>query len=48
MATELAERYNIEPYIRQRLVLIKDEIRNVFGVATEFMQTKQFNLSKFM
>ncbi len=48
MATELAERYNIEPYIRQRLALIKDEIKNVFGVETEFMQTKQFNLSKFM
>jgi DNA polymerase II large subunit len=49
MATDLANRYNLEPYIKQRLVLIKDEISNVFGGEAESAApTKQFNLSKFM
>ncbi len=50
MATELADRYSIEPYIRQRIALIKEEIKNVFGMNAEdgAAPTKQFNLSKFM
>ena len=31
MAIDLANRYNLEPYIKQRLLLAKDEIENVFG-----------------
>ena len=31
MATELAERYELEPYIRQRIKLIKDDIENIFA-----------------
>ncbi len=47
MAINLADRYELEPYMKQRLYLIKDEIENVFGgVGAD--TTKQFNLSKFM
>jgi DNA polymerase II large subunit len=49
MAIDLANRYDLEPYIKQRLLLIKEEINNVFGGDAESAQpTKQFNLSKFM
>lgn len=49
MAIDLAERYRIEPYIRQRLLLIKEEISNVFGNDSDAnVPVKQFNLSKFM
>ncbi|MGC8647535.1 MAG: DNA polymerase II large subunit [Candidatus Micrarchaeia archaeon] len=49
LAIELADRYGLEPYIRQRLKLINDEIENVFaGAQSKVLQTKQFNLSKFM
>jgi DNA polymerase II large subunit len=49
MATDLADRYNIEPYIKQRLILIKEEINNVFGIDSEpALPVKQFNLSRFM
>ena len=49
MAIDLANRYNLEPYIKQRLLLIKDEIRDVFGSDLEAaVPVKQFNLSKFM
>ncbi len=48
MAIDLANRYNLEPYLKQRLLLIKDEINNVFGGDAEAAPTKQFNLSKYM
>ncbi len=31
VATDLAKRYSLEPYITQRLMLIKDEIETLFG-----------------
>jgi DNA polymerase II large subunit len=49
MAIDLANRYNLEPYLKQRLLLIKEEISNVFGgEAEQALPVKQFNLSKFM
>ncbi|MDE1810458.1 MAG: DNA polymerase II large subunit [Candidatus Micrarchaeota archaeon] len=49
MAIALANRYNLEQYIKQRLYLIRDEIQNVFGgVGGGNIPTKQFNLAKFM
>ncbi|MEM0149477.1 MAG: DNA polymerase II large subunit, partial [Candidatus Micrarchaeaceae archaeon] len=51
MAIDLGDRYELEPYIKQRLKLIKNEIENIFnvGAATEGSKpVKQFNLSKFM
>ena len=47
MAINLAARYNLDPYIRQRLNLAKDEIEELF-VGENNEETKQFNLSKFM
>jgi DNA polymerase II large subunit len=49
MAIGLANRYNLEPYIKQRLLLAKEEIRNIFGsdIGVAAM-SKQFNLSRFM
>lgn len=49
MAIGLADRYDLEPYIKQRLVLIREEIKNVFGTDAELnVPVKQFNLSRFM
>ena len=50
MATTLADRYGVEPYIKQRLALLKSEIEELFGGLTDVTErgTKQFNLSKFM
>ncbi|HUC38615.1 MAG TPA: DNA polymerase II large subunit [Candidatus Acidoferrum sp.] len=48
MATNLADRYDLEPYMKQRLRLIKDEIETVFGTVGTEGSSKQFNLSKFM
>lgn len=49
MAIELATRYSLEPYIKQRLLLAKDEIENVFGgIIGDDAHTKQFNLAKFI
>ncbi len=48
MAIELADRYDLEPYMKQRLKLIKEEIETVFGVAAAESGSKQFNLSRFM
>ena len=31
IATNLADRYTLEPYIKQRLMLIRDEIETLFG-----------------
>lgn len=49
MAINLADRYELDAYIRQRLALVKDEIDSTFimqddGTAT----TGQFNLSRFI
>ncbi len=49
MAMDLANRYNLEAYIKQRLLLAKDEIENVFGLPIgEQSHTKQFNLARFV
>ncbi len=48
MAIGLADRYDLEPYMKQRLKLIKEEIETVFGVATLESSSKQFNLSRFI
>jgi DNA polymerase II large subunit len=48
VAAELARRYEIEPYIVQRIELIRDEIENVFGYSGDQEKTKQINLTKFM
>lgn len=47
MATELADRYELEPCIRQRITPIKDDIENIFGDRWEG-NAKQFNLSRFI
>ncbi len=50
MAINLGDRYDVEPYIKQRLALLKDEIEQIFGGLGSVGEfgTKQFNLSKFM
>jgi DNA polymerase II large subunit len=47
VATDLADRYKLEPYIRQRIALIREEIKDVFGYAGG-PESKQVNLSKFI
>ncbi len=52
-AINLADRYNLDNYTKQRLKLVKDEIDNVFGTAAaaeeeENNSKKQFDLSKFV
>ena len=49
-AIKLADRYELEPYIKQRILLLKEEIEAVFGqVGTILIKDdKQFNLLKFM
>ena len=49
-AINLSERYKLEPYIRQRIMLLKQEIETVFGAvgAAGDIPTKQFNLANFM
>ncbi len=46
-AINLADRYGLEVYIKQRLMLVKDEISNIFG-EQQGLPTKQFDLTKFM
>jgi len=46
MALNLAERYDLEPYIRQRLELVRDEILNLFE--ENAIPKKQFSLSNFI
>jgi DNA polymerase II large subunit len=54
MAIDLANRYDLEPYLKQRLMLIREEISNVFGGGLDGAgsapghPTRQFNLAKFM
>ncbi len=47
MATDLAERYDLDPYIKQRVLLLKTEIDTVFGVESA-SAPKQFNLAKYL
>jgi DNA polymerase II large subunit len=50
MAIDLGNRYDVEPYIKQRLTLLKDEIEDIFGGLESVGEfgAKQFNLAKFM
>ena len=51
MAIQLADRYDLDPYIKQRLVLVREEINSIFAVPEEAMKnntTGQFNLGKYM
>ncbi|MCL5430472.1 MAG: DNA polymerase II large subunit [Candidatus Marsarchaeota archaeon] len=49
VATSLADRYNLDTYIKQRIMLIKDEIETVFGgVGGGERPAGQFNLVNFM
>ncbi len=49
-ATKLADRYDLETYIKQRVALLKDEIETVFGGigSGPELPDKQFNLAKFL
>ena len=49
MAIGLAERYSLEPYIRQRLYLVRDEINEIFtskGIDANATEG-QFSLMKY-
>ena len=46
MAIALADRYDLEPYMKQRLGIVKKDINNMFG--QDEREQKQFNLAKFM
>lgn len=50
MSIGLAERYNLDPYIRQRLLLVREEIKSIFaGEEEEDKKTSgQFNLGRYM
>ena len=48
IAINLADAYSLEPYIRQRLKLVKEEIGNLFGEQEVILDKRQFNLSGFM
>ena len=50
MATKLADRYDLDVYIRQSLSLIKKEIDGVFegDVVEDGVETQQINLARFM
>ena len=37
MAIRLADRYELDPYIRQRLVLVREEISSIFASPEEEM-----------
>jgi DNA polymerase II large subunit len=48
-AVDLADRYSLEPNIKQRIKLLKNEIEVVFGgIGTGNKSTRQFNLANFM
>ena len=49
MAIALAERYDLDPYIRQRLYLVKDEIKSIFlSTEIDIAATEgQFSLMKY-
>ncbi|MGC8478749.1 MAG: DNA polymerase II large subunit [Candidatus Micrarchaeia archaeon] len=47
MARGIADRYNLDTYLKQTLELVKKEIETVFGGGVD-SETKQINLAKFM
>jgi len=47
IAITLGDTYSLEPYIRQRLKLVKDEINNLFSEEV-VLDKRQFNLSSFI
>lgn len=49
VATDLSERYSLEPYTRQRIMLLREEIETVFGgVGGGERPAGQFDLTNFM
>ncbi|MCL4383774.1 DNA polymerase II large subunit [Candidatus Marsarchaeota archaeon] len=48
MAINLSDRYDVASYIKQRLLLIKNEIALIFGDAEKQEDEKQMNLLNFM
>ncbi len=51
MAINLADRYKLDPYIRQRLILVREEISSIFATPEETMSNNtsgQFNLGRYM
>ena len=49
MATNLAAKYDLDPYIQQRLALVKEEISSIFASKEEIQETSgQFNLAKYL
>ncbi len=48
MAITLADRYDLEVYIKQRIMLLKEEIIDVFGGIGSEITTNQFSLAKFI
>ena len=48
MAITLADRYDLETYIKQRIMLLKEEIIDVFGGIGSEITTNQFSLAKFI
>ena len=48
MAITLADRYELETYIKQRIMLLKEEIIDVFGGIGAEITTNQFSLAKFI
>jgi DNA polymerase II large subunit len=49
IATDLANKYQLEDYMKQRLQLLREEIESVFGgVGGGNRSVKQFNLSNFV
>ncbi len=47
VAINLSDKYNLEPYIKQRIMLLKDEIETVFGVVGAERAVGQFNLANY-
>ncbi|MCL5405050.1 MAG: DNA polymerase II large subunit [Candidatus Marsarchaeota archaeon] len=47
-AMDLADRYELEPYIKQRIILLKEEIESVFGNIGAVRDQKQFNLTQYL
>jgi len=48
VALDLTEKYNLEPYLKQRILLLKEEIETVFGNIGAGRAVGQFNLANYM
>jgi DNA polymerase II large subunit len=46
MSINIADRYELEPYIKQRLQIVKNDIETIFGETVE--KENQFDLSRFI